>query len=239
MGNPRYRLWRVINKTVGPVYSGPTFKLKGFIMSIEQIGTGTDDGMKFGGPFGTSDSPLELTYAEHALAMYSTCESTDTSTSFEPVLFSSALTGAGQVGGRVKMYLSITAAAGGWTNAAKSQVVYGASGSTSGLGSAHCFEMTLSAGTSSGTYAPVEIELNAGTGASTGTATSFMYLSMQGDGVATPRASAHLFSLNGVGSATAASMFDTCVATPASHALRILIDGTPYYIMLTNNVDDT
>lgn len=172
------------------------------------------------------------------LHAFCTCADTDASNSLEPVRIETTMTGAGQVGGRVRFALTINAAAGGWSNALKSDVTYGASGKTAGLGSAHCMEMTLSAGCTDGNYAPCEIELNVPTGAATGTATAFQYLSMQGDGVATARAAAHLFSLNGVGSATAGSLFDTCVATPASHALRILIDGTPYYIMLTNNVDD-
>lgn len=192
------------------------------------------------GGVGTVSSPAVLIYNGPKLADYhATCASTNASTSFEPFKTTVTMTGAGQVGGRVRHALTISAAAGGWSNALKADVTYGASGKTTGLGSAICAEMTISAGTVDGNYAPLELELNAGTGAATGTATSFMHMSMQGDGVATPRASAHLFSLNGVGSATAGSLFDTCVATPASHALRILIDGTPYYIMLTNNVDDT
>jgi hypothetical protein len=82
------------------------------------------------------------------------------------------MTGAGGVGGRTLFQLNANAALGSFTNALKANVVYGATGSTSGLGSAFVAEMTLSAGTSSGTYAPVEIELNLGTSASTGTITN-------------------------------------------------------------------
>lgn len=196
--------------------------------------------MQDGLGLGASGSAMVLTtYANHAVEIYTTSASTDASNSVEPFLLESTMTGVGGVGGRAKFYMTTNVALGGWSNALKAQVVYGASGRTTGLGSAFCAEMTLSAGTTQGNYAPLELELNAGTGASCGTMTAFMYLSMQGDGVATPQASAYLFKLAGVGSASAGNLFDTCVATPASHALRILIDSTPYYIMLTNNVDDT
>jgi hypothetical protein len=189
---------------------------------------------------GNSNSPLILTYnGKKALKIDNTCASTNGTTSFEPFRMNTTMSGAGQVGGRARFQLDITAAAGGWSNALKAEVDYGASGRTTGLGSAFCQEMTLSAGTTEGTYAPSEIELNIPTGAKTGTATAFLHMSSQGDDVATFRSLGHLFNLNGVGSASSGCLFDTCVATPASHALRILIDGVPYYIMLTNNVDDT
>ena len=97
---------------------------------------------------------------------------TDTSTgssTFNASTTTVTMTGAGGVGGRTLFQLNADAALGSFTNALKAITVYGASGSTSGLGSAFVAEMTLSAGTSSGTYAPLEIELNAPTGASTGT----------------------------------------------------------------------
>jgi hypothetical protein len=126
---------------------------------------------------------------------------TDTSTgssTFNASTTTVTMTGAGGVGGRTLFQLNADAALGSFTNALKAITVYGASGSTSGLGSAFVAEMTLSAGTSSGTYAPLEIELNAPTGASTGTRTSFIYASTQGAGVATVDDNAVFFNLQGV-----------------------------------------
>ena len=79
------------------------------------------------------------------------------------------MSGAGADGGRAKFDMSTNVALGSFSNALKAEVTYGASGRTTGLGSAFVAEMTLSAGTSSGTYAPIEIELNMGTSGSTGT----------------------------------------------------------------------
>ena len=47
----------------------------------------------------------------------------------------------------------------------------------------------------------------------------------------------YLFHLTGFGAATAGEIFDVCTADAASHALKILINTTPYYIMLQDNVD--
>jgi hypothetical protein len=58
------------------------------------------------------------------------------------------MTGAGGVGGRTLLQVNADAALGSFTNALKAITVYGASGSTSGLGSAFVAELTLSAGTS-------------------------------------------------------------------------------------------
>jgi curli biogenesis system outer membrane secretion channel CsgG len=66
------------------------------------------------------------------------------------------------------------------------------------LGSALVAELTLSAGTTSGTYAPLEIELNAPTSASTGTRTSFIYASAQGLNVAAVDTNGVFFNLQGL-----------------------------------------
>jgi hypothetical protein len=127
---------------------------------------------------------------------------TDTSTgssTFNASTTTVTMTGAGGTLVDVLFFkLNADAALGSFTNALKAEVVYGTSGSTSGLGSAFVAEMTLSAGTSAGTYAPLEIELNAPTGASTGTRTSFIYASTQGAGVAAVDDNAVFFNLQGV-----------------------------------------
>lgn len=189
---------------------------------------------------GTSAKPIVLTVGTPTNSLYTTCASTNASSSVEPVLFYTTMTGIAGVGGRVRAFMTTNVALGSWSNALKGEVTYGASGRTTGLGSAICAEMTLSAGTTSGTYAPLEIELNLASGAKIGTTTSFMYLSANGTDIATFQgAGGYLMNIQGLGSATAGEIFDTCVATPPTHSLRILIGATPYYILLTDNVDDT
>ncbi len=190
----------------------------------------TQDGLGLG----TSGTPQVVTYnGTKPLSVYTTCASTNGSTSYEPVTFHNTLTGAGQVGGRTLCYMTTNVALGGWSNALKAQVVYGASGRTAGLGSALCVEMTMSAGTSSGTYAPLEIELNMGASGVTGTATSLMYLSINDAAATTFDTSGYLFNLQGL-TAASGKCFQVNTAAAATHALRIIIGSTPYYIMLTD-----
>jgi hypothetical protein len=143
------------------------------------------------------------------------------------------MTGAGGTGGRTLFQLNTNVALGSFSNALKAEVVYGASGRTTGLGSAFVAEMTLSAGTSAGTYAPVEIELNLGTGASTGTASSLVFASVNGDGKAAMDDNGYVLNLAGVtvaGAKLAATGTITNV-NEITHGLRVKIAGSDYYLL--------
>ncbi len=168
-----------------------------------------------------------------AISVTSSSASTDGGTSFEPALFSTTMTGAGGVGGRVRAYMTTNVALGAWSNALKGEVTYGAAGKTTGLGSSVLAEMTLSAGTVDGTYAPLEVELNLGSNSPIGTNTSFLYASA--NGTATNFIdSGVVLNLQGLGAAASGKIFQANTAGAATHALKILIGGTLYYIMLTD-----
>ena len=163
---------------------------------------------------------------------------TDTSTgsaTFNVSTTEVTMTGAGGVGGRTLFQLNADAALGSFTNALKAEVVYGASGSTSGLGSAFVAEMTLSAGTSAGTYAPVEIELNAPTSASTGTLTSFIHASTQGAGVAAVDDNAVFFNLQGVTAGAGHLVVAGSTLGTAYGGLRVRVGNANYYMPLYTN----
>jgi len=145
------------------------------------------------------------------------------------------MTGAGGVGGRTLFKLNADAALGSFTNALKAEVVYGASGRTSGLGSAFVAEMTLSAGTSSGTYAPLELELNAPASASTGTMTSFIYASAQGANVAAVDDNAVFFNLQGVTAGAGHMVVAGSTLGTAYGGLRVRVGNTNYYMPLYTN----
>jgi hypothetical protein len=94
-------------------------------------------------------------------------------------------------------------------------------------------ELSLSAGTSSGSYAPVEIELNCASGASTGTNTSLIYASVNGTGAATVDTNGYLLNLAGVtvaGAKLAATGTITNV-NEITHGLRVKIAGSDYYLL--------
>lgn len=187
---------------------------------------------------GDSTTGWTALYTDKAISIYSTCASVDASTSFEPALFYTTLTGIGQVGGRVRVFMTTDVALGGWSNALKGEVTYGASGRTTGLGSAICAEMTLSAGTSSGTYAPLEIELNMGASGVTGTETSLIYMSVNDAAATTFDDNGCLFSLNGV-TAGANDVFYLAdlTVTKADGLLKIKVNGTTYYMFVTTAIN--
>ena len=192
--------------------------------------------------FGVDDTGVDVTFYgattgnsllwdESADKVVQTFVSTSTST-VEPHTITSTLSGAGVTGGRFKHALTINGAAGSYTNSIKGDVTYGASGKTTGLGSAVLAEMTLSAGTVDGTYAPFEAELNIPTGAALGTKTSLAYFGVNGADKADFDTSGYLMSINGL-TAASGKVFQVNTAAAASHALRIDIGGTDYFIMLT------
>lgn len=160
---------------------------------------------------------------------------TDTSTgsaTFNASTTEVTMTGAGGTGGRTLFKLNADAALGSFTNALKAEVVYGATGSTSGLGSAFVAEMTLSAGTTSGTYAPLEIELNAPTGAQTGTLTSFIHMSTQGDDVSEVDDNAVLFNLQGATAGAGKLVVAGTTLGTAYGGVRVRVGSTNYWVPL-------
>ena len=172
----------------------------------------------------------------NAAVITTSSSSTDGGTSFEPVKIATTMTGVGGVGGRFKSSLTTNVALGAWSNAIKGEVTYQASGKTTGLGSAILGEMTLSAGTADGTYAPLELELNLATGALTGTQTSLIYAGVNGDDASTFDTSGNLLSVNGL-TAGASNVFRTgltagTVNAACTAALRIKVDGVDYFIPL-------
>jgi hypothetical protein len=208
------------------------------------IGTGTDrylplSTIENGFGLGASGSAVSFSQGSPLYAVYTTCSSTNGSNSVESFYHETTMTGAAGVGGRARFYMTTNVALGGWSNALKAHVLYGDSGSTSGMGSAFCAELELSAGTTGGTYAPLESELVCVSGDSTGAATSFLYCNTSGTGTGTLDDNMFFFEIGagisaGTGHMFAASDHDTVKTT---HSLRVKIDGTTYYLFLNTQQD--
>ena len=158
--------------------------------------------------------------------------STTASATVEPVVVSTTMSGAGSVGGRAKFLTTINAVMGSYTNALKGEVVYGAAGRTTGLGSAVLAEMTLSAGTTAGNYAPLELELNAPTGAKTGTVTSFIHASTQGAAVAEVDTNGVFFNLQGLTAGAGKMLVAGTTLGTAYGGLRVRVGSTNYWVPL-------
>ena len=167
---------------------------------------------------------------------------TATSGTYQPLVVSTTMSGAGADGGRAKFDMTTNVALGSFSNALKAEVTYGASGRTTGLGSAFVAEMTLSAGTSSGTYAPIEIELNMGSAGSTGTSTSLIYASVNGTAATTFDDNGFIMTLAGLtagagdaiatpGATFAATATGTALGGANLRALKIKVGSTTYYVL--------
>jgi hypothetical protein len=192
----------------------------------------------------TGDTELQggISLTGGNLDITTTSDSTSGSVSVEPVSVSTTMTGAGGVGGRAKFLTTVNSALGSFSNALKGEVTYGASGSTTGLGSAIVAEMSLSAGTSAGTYAPVEIELNLPANAVTGTATSLIYASVNGADKTTFDDNGSVMNLAGVtagagkavaspGGTFAATATGTALGGADARGLKVLIGGAEFYLL--------
>lgn len=134
---------------------------------------------------GTNAVPLVLTAGTPLFTLYSTNAGTSGSTSAEPFYVKSTLTGAGQVGGRSRFHTYSNVASGGWINALKSYMEFGAAGSSTGLASSMCVEMTAPNQTvPGGQYYPLEIEQTFGESTSVagtaGSGAGFIYAKING-----------------------------------------------------------
>jgi len=187
---------------------------------------------------GVEGTPLVYTEGEELLEIWGTSASTSGTVTAMPFYVHSTLTGVGGVGRAGQFVLETNVVLGGWSNALKAQVIYGAAGKTTGLGSAFCAEMTLSAGNVAGTYAPIEIELNMGAAGVTGTQTSLIYMSVNDAASTVFDDNGFLFSLNGV-AAGASDVFYLAdlTVTKADGLLKININGTAYYMFITTAIN--
>jgi len=187
---------------------------------------------------GVEGVPLVYTEGEELLEIWGTSASISGTVTAMPVYVHSNLTGIGGVGRAAEFVLETNIALGNWSNALKGKVIYGAAGRTAGLGSAICAEMTLSAGTTPGTYAPLEIELNMGAAGVTGAQTSLIYMSVNDAASTTFDDNGFLFSLNGV-AAGASDVFYLADLTisKADGLLKINVNGTVYYMFITTAIN--
>lgn len=124
---------------------------------------------------------------------------------------------------------------GNWANAVLGKIDFGDTGEITGLAGVICAELDLPDGTpSGGHYACFEAELNVPTNAGLGEAngTSFMIMNAWGDGVATFQTNGYVFELTGLGTPDTSHIIQANTDQP-THGLRILIDGTPYFLLMT------
>jgi len=190
-----------------------------------------------GSMVGTDAAPLAHTLVtEKGFQVHTTISSTNTGVSYEPVLFSTELTGAGQVGGRVRAYMKTNVKLGGWANAFKAEIDFQTNGSITGLASAFVAEMTMPGSTpAGGNYGVLELELNCPTNFDAGSivALSFMHLSAQGAAVGEFDDHGLLMNVQGI-AAESGHLYQTGTtqAGSVSGTLKVKVLDTIHYISL-------
>ena len=137
------------------------------------------------------------------------------------------ISGIGGVGFSVKAVESVNVAAGGYLSALYGYLTFGASGKCSGLAAGVTGEIVMSAGTTSGTYAALDLEIGMPSGASTaGAGTSFIYFSSYGADKATFDTTGNLFTLAGVAKGTG-KLLDTATSGATARPVQTLRVITP------------
>jgi len=144
----------------------------------------------------------------------------------------------GATGGEcIRAFTKVTNASATTVRGAHISIDFALAGTVSGFGAGVDAQVLLPNDALASTVTALNAELySAGSSSSvTGGTASFIRCVAGGDatGAATVDTSGYLMSIQGL---TAAShkLFQANTATAASHALRILIGSTPYYIMLTD-----
>ena len=188
---------------------------------------------------GTSTVPLEIkTHENIPVKLYFTSASADASHSVESIYLKTTMTVAAGVGGRARFHLYTNVKLGGWCNALKGYSEFGSAGGVTGLASAVCAEISMpNAAQSGGTFAPLESELIMNTSSNCAAGTALLYMAVSGAGIAAFKADGYLFILDGP-TDTANGMFDASAVSgvDSTHALRIRINGTPYFIPIHTSV---
>lgn len=189
---------------------------------------------------GNSSTAQTHTAGTPLFQIYSTCSSG----AAEPFYVKSTMTGTGGTGGRARFHLYTNSAQGGWANALKAFTEFGASGRITGLASAMCTDLELSAGTTQGTYTAFEANIIADAAVSTGTLTSFLRCNIAGTnstGKTTLNTNAYLFDLGEGIVDTASGLIDSAsiTATNFSHRIRIKALGVDMWIGAHTDPDFT
>jgi hypothetical protein len=148
------------------------------------------------------------------------------------------LSGAGGAGESARLFTTVNDVAAANAHGAHISLNFGTTGSITGSGIANRNTLHVPKAMTNGTYAATQSEIysDAATSDLAGV-TEQSFHRFVNDGNATGKgkvdATGNLFSIQGL-TMGSGKLFQANTAAAASHALRIVIGSTPYYIMLTN-----
>ena len=185
-------------------FSGPVSSLNGFIG-------------------GTATDPITVTTAQNINQSYATTSaaSGDTRLSYNRLTFAGA--GAGET---LRVFSVVTAAqgAGQTTNGSHVSLSVNTGGSISGAGNALRATLGVAAGvTPGGTIAAIQADSDVGAAGVLPATASWIRFTNSGAGTGL----SNLFNLP-------AAMVPVKSAAAVTHTIKIIVDGTPYYLMVSN-----
>jgi hypothetical protein len=185
-------------------FSGPVSSLNGFIS-------------------GTASDPITVTTAGNIDSAYATttAASGDTRLAYAKLTFAGA--GAGET---TRVFSVVTAAqgAGQTTNGSHVSLSVNTGGSITGAANALRATLGLAAGVSSGgTVAAIQADSDVGAGATLPATAAWIRFTNSGAGTGL----SNLFNLP-------AAMVPAKSAAAVTHTIKIIVDGTPYYLMVSN-----
>ena len=181
---------------------------------------------------GDSTTAITLaTYAQRAISIYTTSASTDGSNTVLPVYINATMSATGGVGRAFEARLNVTGKLGGWGNAIKGYIDLTGGTGTSGLASAICAEMKMSASATLGTFGVLELELvcpsswvaHDGIGTNSN---SFIYAQVSGNTKGEFDDHGYLFNIQGLTSGTTHLLYN--------NTLKCAIGSTKWYIPLSS-----
>lgn len=172
---------------------------------------------------GTATDPIVVTTAGNINSSYATTSaaSGDTRLVYDKLTFAGA--GAGET---LRAFSVVTAAQGSGqtTNGAHISLSVNTGGSISGAGNALRATLGLAAGVSSGgTVAAIQADSDVGAGATLPATASWIRFTNSGAGTGI----SNLFNLP-------SAMVVARTASASSHTIKIVVDGTPYYLMVSS-----
>lgn len=185
---------------------------------------------------GTSGAKLSLTASAPIISTHTTTALT--TGNFRASEVNLTMTGAASANS-IEAFAAIVTSnvqTGNWCNAILGKVDYSSAGFVTGLAGVVCAELDMPAATiGNGSYCCFEAELNAPTGANgwgTTVPVAFLTGNAWGAGVAEFRDEGYVFNFTGLGSPGSSKIIQANTDQP-THALRCLIDGTEYFLLMT------
>lgn len=209
---------------------------KGGTQGATQFGTVATVGVLHGAGTSSSAPAVSDTAGSKFMSYYLACGAT--SGDARGIYLRLYLTGAGGGGESLRAFTSISDVAAATAHGAHISLSFGTSGSITGQGIANRNTLHVPNAMSGGTYAATQSEIwsDGATSDLAGvTEQSFHRFVAGGNatGIGKVDATGNLFSIQGL-SVGSGKLFQANTAAAATHALRIVIGSTPYYIMLTD-----